>query len=344
MNQFKLSRGPLLNKKGHLAERGYSKHLSKVYNRNMIKTNRLKLKEWDYYLMYNSEFAIALTVADNGYLGVGSISFIDFTRPDYHTASKMMFLPLGKLKMPTSSNFGTVLYNYKGTYIEIKHENKGRVLKFKMEKFKHNKTISGEILLSECPKDAMVLAVPFEKRKKHFYYNHKIIGMKATGHLVFDDKRYDLTSKKTYGILDWGRGVWPYKNSWYWSSASGLVDGHLVGFNLGHGFGDTSMATENMIFYNHKGHKLKDVSFEVPKDDKGKLDYMKPWMFTSSDDRFNACFTPMIDRSDKVHLGLLKTDQHQVFGHFTGHMITDSGRTIRFENLLGFAEKVINKW
>ncbi len=47
MNQVKLSRGPLLNKKGHLIEKGYNKHFVKMYNRNMIKGSRLKIKEWD---------------------------------------------------------------------------------------------------------------------------------------------------------------------------------------------------------------------------------------------------------------------------------------------------------
>lgn len=344
MNQFKLSRGPLLNKKGHLAEKGYSKHLSRVYNKNMVKGSRLKLKEWDYFLIYNEDFALAITVADNAYLGLGSISFMDFKKPEYQTTSKMMMLPLGKLKMPTSSHFGDIKYKHKDTLIEIEHGSKGRILKFEMKNFKKNNSISGEILLSEYPKDTMAITVPFHKRKRQFYYNHKIIGMKATGFFKFDGKVYDFSHYDSYGIIDWGRGVWPYKNQWYWSSATGLSEGHLIGFNLGHGFGNTSFATENMIFYDNRGHKLNDVDFKVPKNQKGKLDYTLPWTFTSSDDRFNAVFTPLIDRMDKMNLGFLASEQHQVFGHFTGEMVLDNERVIKFENLLGFAEKVVNKW
>ena len=35
------------------------------------------LKEWDYYLVSNGRFALALTIADNGYMGLDSISLLD---------------------------------------------------------------------------------------------------------------------------------------------------------------------------------------------------------------------------------------------------------------------------
>jgi len=38
------------------------------------------------------------------------------------------------------------------------------------------------------------------------------------------------------------------------------------------------------------------------------------------------------------------TNQHQVFGHFSGKAILDNGQEIRVQNLLGFAEKVYNRW
>jgi len=35
---------------------------------------------------------------------------------------------------------------------------------------------------------------------------------------------------------------------------------------------------------------------------------------------------------------------HQVFGKFTGKIVLDDGNIINVENLIGFAEKVHNKW
>lgn len=40
----------------------------------------MRLKEWDYYLISNGHIAVALTIADNSYMGLDSISFCGWTR------------------------------------------------------------------------------------------------------------------------------------------------------------------------------------------------------------------------------------------------------------------------
>ncbi len=41
---------------------------------------------------------------------------------------------------------------------------------------------------------------------------------------------------------------------------------------------------------------------------------------------------------------LLLSDQHQVFGRYSGRVILDNGAAVSVRNLTGFAEKVHNKW
>ena len=123
-----------------------------------------------------------------------------------------------------------------------------------------------------------------------------------------------------------------------------MVDGKKVGFNIGYGFGDTSAASENMVFYNGIAHKLEGVTFNIPKDEQGKDDYMKPWTFTSTDGRFEMEFTPIIDRSSFTSVVVIYSNQHQVFGKFNGKIILDDGKEIILKDYLAFAEKVINKW
>lgn len=100
-------------------------------------------------------------------------------------------------------------------------------------------------------------------------------------------------------------------------SASGCLDGKSFGFNIGYGFGDTSAATENMLFYEGKAHKSEHVPFNIPHRE-GKFDYLAPWTFTSSDGRFELEFVPILDRKDYTSLGVIASDQHQVFGLFSG--------------------------
>ena len=186
----------------------------------------------------------------------------------------------------------------------------------------------------------MVIATPFNK-SKHFYYNQKINCLKAKGQATFDGITYSMDD--CYGVLDWGRGVWTYSNTWYWSSMSGQYNNERIGFNLGYGFGDTSAASENMFFYKDKAYKLNNVTFEIPGDGTKKIDYMKPWKFTSKDGSINMTFEPIIDRHDDTDVIVIKSLQHQVFGKFSGYIIADN-KKVEFKDMLGFAEKVRNCW
>ena len=64
--------GSLLDEKGKLAEAGYATKLIKTYDRKHIAAHPLRIKEWDYYLIQSDRYALALTIADNGYMGLDS--------------------------------------------------------------------------------------------------------------------------------------------------------------------------------------------------------------------------------------------------------------------------------
>ncbi len=343
MNQIKLEPGDLLNKKGHLAQAGYATKLVKSYDRKAIKAGKLRIKEWDYYLVYNKDFGIALTVADNGYMGLISASFLDFITGETQTLSPMIFMTLGKLNLPSDSEAGDIHYKDDKLEISFTHEKGGRRLKLNIPHFYKRASLFVDVVLTPTIEESMVIATPFKRKKKAFYYNQKILGMRANGSVNYKNQHYVFNPEDSYGMLDWGRGVWTYDNTWYWSAAHGQINGKTFGFNLGYGFGDTSAATENMVFYDG-AHKLEHVTFNIPKNADGTLDYLSPWTITSSDGRFESKFTPILDRSANTSFGVLLSDQHQVFGYFDGKTILDSGEEIHFNNFLGFAEKVRNKW
>ena len=211
-----------------------------------------------------------------------------------------------------------------------------------MDNFKDGKAIDIDVVLTDEPEESMVIMTPFEK-KGHFYYNQKINCMRAEGIVRLGAQVHLFDQSDSFGVLDWGRGVWTYHNTWYWGSASGLVDGVDFGFNIGYGFGDTSAASENMLFYQGKAHKLSQVTFNIPMKD-GREDYLSPWTFTSDDSRFEMDFVPVINRASCTDVKLIKSDQNQVFGRFTGMAVLDDGTKLEIKDLFGFAEKVENKW
>ena len=332
---------PLLDESGALTEPGYAKKLLPVYRRKDIKVSPMRIKEWDYYLVSNGRFALALTVADNGYMGMDSISLIDLENGWEKTTSPMSIMPMGKIGMPESSVAGDVHHAGKNHSITYKNHGDGRrTLIAQMKNFGPAGSLYARVELLDEPEESMVICTPFDKAG-HFYYNQKINCMRAKGEIVYDNKTYVFDPEDSFAVLDWGRGVWTYHNTWYWGSASYHVNGVPFGWNIGYGFGDCSAASENMLFYNGKAHKLSQVKFNIPGDEK---DFLSPWTFTSDDGRFEMDFVPQLDRASCTDVKLIKSDQHQVFGLFTGKAVLDDGTVIEVKDFPGFAEKVENKW
>ena len=337
-----LTAAPLLDRKGDLAEPGWARSLLPVYCRDEIKAGKLRIKEWDYYLITDGHIGLALTIADNGYMGLDSISFLHFDEGWEQTKSPMRLFPRGKTGLPETSVDGASEIARGGYAMAFYHEDDARCLTFHMDNFRGKDAIEGIVRLTDEPRESIVIATPFEK-PKHFYYNQKINCLRAEGWIELGEQRFELTPDRFFAVLDWGRGVWTYHNTWYWGSASGLLDGVPFGWNIGYGFGNTAAASENALFYDGVLHKLSQVTFEIPQKD-SKFDYLAPWKFTSDDNRFYMDFTPVLDRSACMNAGVLKSDQHQVFGRFTGRVTLDDGTVLPVRDFFGFAERVENKW
>lgn len=192
--QYKLTKGDLLDKDGNLAKAGYATSLVRTYDRKKIKAGKLRIKEWDYYLIYNQQFGVALTVDDNSYMGLTGISFLDFTNRTEKTVNLMTALPMGKTGLPSSSDTGVTHFRDKRCYFSFKVKDGKRILLASMENFDQGQPIRMKIILSEEPEDSMVIATPFEK-PGHFYYNQKIVGMRAKGVVESWDKNIILTRK-----------------------------------------------------------------------------------------------------------------------------------------------------
>ena len=333
----------LLDEKGELIEKGYSKKMLLAYHRNNIKANPKRIKEWDYYLIYNDNYAVALTVADNSYMGLLSASVIDLVHGTEKTVSRVQLGTNGSYHLPESSVYGDTVVETKKAKAEFLHQRENRRLFFDMPDFEKGKNLHVDFLLTHEPEESMCIATPFDK-VRHFYYNQKIVGMRAEGEVKIGDNEIKFSPKDTVALLDWGRGVWTRSNTWYWGAGAKEIGGKMFGFNIGYGFGNTLKATENMLFYDGKAHKLENVTFVIPKDAKGNDDYMKPWKFVSSDHRFEMDFQPVINRHSNTNLVIISSNQNQVFGKFSGTAILDDGKKIVVKDMMGFAEKVKNVW
>ena len=339
--KHELTPGLLLDEKGNLNEAGFSLCPVKTYERKQIKGLKWRIKEWDYYYIGNSRFGLCLTICDVSFLALFSVTFMDFTKVRQTAKTVIKPFTFGKIGLPSTSREGDVSFANKVMSLSFEHENGKRHLIAFVKQFDGENDLKADVVLEETVKDSIVVSIPFFK-KRHFYYNQKINGMVAKGYVSIGDEKYDF-GDDSLATLDWGRGVWTYKNTWLWSNMNGYVDGKRIGFNLGYGFGDNSNGTENIFYYDDKAYKLDDVKFEIPVDEKGNDDFVSEWKFTSSSGNIDLTFKPIINRHDDTNVLIIRSKQNQVFGHFSGTFKVD-GKEIKFDNILGFAEKVYNRW
>ncbi len=339
LNHEVTNRQLLLNEQGELREPGWSRHLVQRYDRSMIKAPKWRIKEWDYYLILSDGFGVALTISDDGYIGLQSVSLLTFgPTPWEHTETVLGAFPMGKLNLPSDSSEGRTAYADKRLQMSFEPKNGTREIRCHFDNFCDGKPFDCEISLEQPEMESMVIATPWDK-KHAFYYNQKINGMRASGSATFDGKTYTFDPSKDFGTLDWGRGVWTYDNTWYWGSGNTDLGGKHFGWNIGYGFGNTKAASENVLFYDGKVHKLEDVTFHIP-----ESGYLDPWTFTSSDGRFEMTFTPILDRAANLDYKLIVSDQHQVFGRMSGKAVLDDGTELSIRDVLCFAEKVHNRY
>lgn len=341
----------LVDKNGHILEAGWSTEFVLNYNKSDIR-RKSEVLEWEYYLALTREYALGVSIAGN-YDGTGrrlSIHFMNFVENWFACDTEWM-LSEGEIdfSMPTTVN-QSVHFSGKRSEGRYRREDESVTIEIHNENILPGKAISASLRLDIPKGDNMMLLVPYSDPEM-FYYNYKINCMPTEGEVVMDGKKYTFTRENAMGTYDWGRGIWKPVNQWYWGSVSTVLNGKPFGFNIGHGFGDTSKATENMIFYDGVCHKLDQIQFHIPGDEIGNLrltlpqeNYMRPWKFKTNDGRLDMDFLPVMDRTSGLNPGEYYDGQHQVFGNYSGAAVLDDGTCLEFRNLFGFAEKVGNVW
>lgn len=341
----KMLKGPgsLLDTQGNLTDIGWARqplldcNLEKAHFYALRFMQWMRIKRWDYYAVTTPTHFFSFTIGDVGYLGSIFAYVIEFASGHYHEETLTIPFAAG-VKLPRNSSKGESHFGNKRANLTFSRESGSHKLKVRWPGF-GGSALNADLRLALAPNhESMVIVIPI--RGKRFYYNRKINCLPASGQIEYQGVKHEIAPATCLGSLDWGRGVWEYNSFWVWASASGfLPDRRTIGLNLGFGFGDTSAAGENAFILNGKLHKLEDVKFEYD-----SKNFMKPWHMTGSDGRLDLEFTPFFERVAKTDAKILASEVHQMFGRYTGRVVSDSGEKIDIENLVGFAEEHHAKW
>ena len=329
----------LFNNNRSLVQRGWARKPILNYNKENIGKGWSRIKEWDHFSVLNNQFGFQLTIGDIGYLTQMSYVWLDFEKKEREGKGQFKFFTKSKLLPLSSLEDSIIEFPSKKFNATIEKKGNQRILTIDDPAFM-DKGIKGTITLIDKPEwDNTVVVTGYKEDPRLFYYNHKINMMPAEGSIQIGKKEYLFEPETSFGLMDWGRGIWPYHTHWKWGSACGIVNGIPVAFNIGYGFGDLSTHTENIIFYDGKAHKIDEITFHHE-----DRDPTKPWKFTSNDDRFNMVLTPLIPHREKINFGLIYLNSSLLHGLYTGDIILDNGEKIHIENMLGHAEDIFWRW
>lgn len=327
---------PLFNEKGLLNNPGWARRMYFQYDPEKMAAQPSKLREWDYYFVGSEAMGISVTINNFGGIGMLTAKLMNYTE-GYHLKKTVAIRE--DIHQPRDDE-GTCYMRVgdsEGAFIRKPGKH---YIKLRMPDYHNGETYTLDITLDVPDTDRMVIATPFQEDETCFFFNEKLNCMRASGTVKLGDFIHTFDPNRDFGVLDFGRGVWPDYNRWYWGSASGELNGKLFGWNIGYGFGDLSNATENMIFYDGVAHKVDRILFDIPAE--GHM--AGPWRIVSNDGRFDMTMEPILDRDAPCDLTQGGSLQHQVFGRFTGKCVLDDGTVLEVKDFFGFAEDVINNW
>ncbi|MGE4584335.1 MAG: DUF2804 domain-containing protein [Sphaerochaeta sp.] len=335
---------PLLDAKGRICEEGWARKPLWQYARRAIHANALRIKEWDYYAVVNQTkgYALTATVSDLGYAALFALCYIDYVRKEVSQSEQLVPFPRGTIGLAASSTIDSQV-SWANKHLRLAFIKRGEERHI-MASDPHLVLPDGSVgldidltLTQPSSQESLNIATSWKENRKAFYLNEKVNCLSTKGTIRRGMETESLLLGEAWGVLDWGRGRWTYQNTWYWASCSTLVENVPFGLNLGYGFSDRSSASENAILYNHVVHKLGEVTFQFASTD-------APWVIKDTQGRLDLVFEPAVTRSSHTNMLVVRSDQSQVFGYFSGSCILDDGNPIQLDRLAGFAEQVFNRW
>lgn len=329
----------LLNSDGVVATPGYCKRNLYEYNREAITAPKIRIKEWDFYQVSDGEYMVQINFANISIGAAGTVGIVNLKTGEKWDGIGLAVGTVNRYQMERNGDQPYEFRFSKGDFsMEIIVTETTRTLVAKCKNI--DVKLVGEMLPNH---ESITIATPFDAPlNNRFFLTQKINCMPTSGYAKIGDKTIEFSPETAYMVMDWGRGVWPYRNTWYWGNGSTrLPDGKLFGFEITWGFGNQDNATETMLFYDGKAHKIGEVYLESDPEIGNK--WMDKWVFKSKDGRFNLTMTPYFDHASGA-IVVIGMKTHQVHGLWNGTVTLDDGTILEIKDMYAFCEKVHNAW
>lgn len=294
-------------------------------------------KRWNYWYTTGEDCLFSATISNLDFAGMVFVYFLDFKTKTF--IEKNITVPFG-IGCKMRDNVGETIV-FKNGSMDVRFLNEIGATHIRVSSKDFGGLPLEADLLVTPPVDNETLNVVIPWNDRTFQFTSKQAGLPTSGSLRVGDFTYSFLPGETFSGLDFGRGIWPRVVSWNWGTASGMVNGRRLGLNLGARWTDGTGMTENALYVDGTLSKIsEDVAYDYD-----LKDMMRPWKIKScTTDCIDLVFTPIYERIAATNLGLVKSDMHQMIGHFAGYIRTADGERIDIDKLQGCAEEHNTKW
>ncbi len=336
------------------AARGWSR---RPMHRANLRGRRFRTKKWDYWAVLAGDLAVGLVYADVGYLGLAGIWWGDLSTG--RTGGRDLAVPLGgKFQLPAEPGTAPLVLDSKHLKMRLEDLSTSPVgpatrLRVSWDEPRSGKggttgPAEGELdVLVSMPAGHESLSVVIPWSETNFQFTTKDNVRPAAGTLEVGSQRWDIGADgDAWGVLDVGRGRWPYSTTWNWGAASGrATTGELIGVQFGAKWTEGTGFTENALNLDGRLHKIgRELTWDYDWDHP-----MRPWRVVDDgvgpDERaLDLTLTPRLDKHGRTDAGVLRTEVHQMFGTWSGMVRDEHGATYQVDGIQGFAEESRNRW
>ena len=299
-----------------------------------------RTKRWDYWAIQSEEMVVAVTVADIDYIGLVTVDWIE---PKTHrTGGRSVTVPLARgISLPEKAATGHVGFSSRNLNVEIVYGDEATELSAEWTEKDGAEGILSSTVVLPSDHESLNVVIPWSETQFQFTSKHQ--ARPAIGSLTVGSRTFDLggEANEAWGILDIGRGRWPYQTKWNWGGGAGRAKtGEVIGVQIGGKWTDNTGFTENGIIVDGRLVKIgEDLEWRYDWDHP-----LEPWQVRSQDRNLDLTLRPIHDRYANTNLGVLTNEVHQVFGHWTGTVPDGEGARLRVERILGFAEEARARW
>ena len=295
-----------------------------------------RTKRWDYWAVLTADVVVTVTFADVDYLGLAVVGWIDLR--DHAIGGHQASRPMAKgIELPEVAGSRPLRYGDGDLMLEAVTDEDGTRLTGAWTE-PDGRPASLDVLIGQPPgHESLNVVIPWSDRRFQFTSKHQ--ARPASGSLTVGDAVHPLDGG--WGVLDVGRGRWPYSTRWNWGGGAGRsAEGAVVGIQIGAKWTEGTGFTENGVIVDGVLTKIgEELTWDYDWDQP-----LAPWRVHHPDGSFDLVLTPTYDKHTQVKAVVMGTEVHQVFGTWSGHVTTDGGDVHHLDGIQGFAEESRSRW